>query len=75
MSILGKTLTNILEFPAPDAENKVRCAICDSPLLLSESVADENGKPVHSACYISNLIEIPVSRLFFSNPSDYFPAR
>lgn len=72
MSILGKTLSNIVEF---DAENKVRCAICNSPLLLSESVADENGKPVHSACYVNKLAEIQGSScLAFSNPSDYFPA-
>jgi LSD1 subclass zinc finger protein len=74
MSILGKTLSNILEFLTPDGENKVRCAICNSPGLLSESVADENGKPVHSACYINKLAEMPGGYLAFSNPSDYFPA-
>ena len=73
LSTLSKILSNIVEF---DAENAVRCAICSSSLLLSESVVDENGQPVHSGCYVNKLSEFQGSRcLAFSNPSDYFPAR
>jgi hypothetical protein len=75
MSIPGKNRSNVLEFPTLDAENKMRCAICNTPLLLSESVADENGKPVHPACYVNKLAEMHGGLLAFSNPSDYFPAQ
>ena len=72
MSTLSQILSNIVEF---DAENEVHCAICSSSLLLSESVADENGQPVHSECYVNKLSEIQGGIcLVFSNPSDYFPA-
>lgn len=70
MSIHGKVLSNILEFPSPDAD-KIRCAICGNPVLLSESVADENGKTVHSECYLKTLIEATPTRLIPSNPADY----
>jgi hypothetical protein len=68
-----KILSNIVEF---DAENAVRCAICSSSLLLSESVVDEKRQPVHSECNVNKLSDIQSGRcLAFSNPSDYFPAR
>ncbi|HKI25638.1 MAG TPA: hypothetical protein VKA07_04890 [Candidatus Sulfotelmatobacter sp.] len=40
----------------------VLCAICGKPILLEESKVNEDGKPVHEACYVAKITgQLPAS--------------
>ena len=41
----------------------VRCSLCDKPVILEASKADEGGKAVHEECYVLNLrLKRPTSK-------------
>jgi len=39
----------------PDAFELTRCTLCDNPVPLDSSKADENGKAMHEECYTLKL--------------------
>jgi hypothetical protein len=48
-------------WPRPDSDKprapiRAACHICGLPLDLETCKVDENGKPVHEACYVSSFV-------------------
>lgn len=50
---LSKLTTAILA--AEKRDDFVACHICNQPVNLEEATIDENGRAVHSACYLKRI--------------------
>jgi hypothetical protein len=43
--------------------SRIRCNLCGKPLsLTSDTVADEDGKPVHESCYVRRTLPSKASQ-------------